>query len=200
MEYIEFIETIKIIDWYRTIPIVLFFLIFTRLFFVFSFIVIQRDIQGKYDWNEQINPEKIKTCVVLFLIAVLLILIFDKSFLVNKTSFALWSNFFIATAGLVGVFTYMEMTIRTPSIKYLKFDYLFYNDEKIEKTILLENNDVYNNSELVKNEKVDFNNLKILNLDLFKDEAIFRIEGNKIVYLKIGGKKRMKDRKYLMSA
>lgn len=200
MEYIEFIETIKIIDWYRTIPIVLFFLIFARLFFIFSFIVIQRDIQGKYDWNEQINPEKIKTCVVLFLIAVFFILISDKSFLVNKTSFDLWSNFFITTAGLIGVYTYMEMTIRTPSIKYLKLDYLFYNDEKIEKTILLENNDVYHNSELVEKEKVDFNSLQILNLDLLKDQAIFRKEAYRTVYLKIGGKKKMKDRLYLISA
>ncbi len=116
------------------------------------------------------------------------------------TSYDLWGSFLIATTGLILVHVYMKKTIRTPSMNYLKWDYLFYHEKEIEKKILLENNDVHNNSELVKNEKVDFNNLKILNLDLFKDEAIFRIKENKIVYLKIGGKKRMKDRKYLMSA
>jgi hypothetical protein len=124
-------EFFKIIDWYRTIPTVLLFFIFARLFYISFMIVIQRYILGKYEWNEQINPEKIKTCVVLFLIAVFFIWVTYKPFLAKKTSFDLWSDFFISTLGLAGVYLLIEIKIRKAGKSYLNNSFIDINTQPL---------------------------------------------------------------------
>lgn len=108
-------EFFNIIDWYRTIPTILFFLFFARLFLIFATITIERDTADQYEWNEQVNPEKLKKYFVLLLIAVFFVWFANKSFLDNKTSFDLWSVSLISILGLIAVYIYMEKIIRTPS-------------------------------------------------------------------------------------
>lgn len=191
--------TVEIITGFWMSISLLYFFILARVYFNVFPVFFNYYFVEKFEWNEKINPEKLKIYLILILLSSFLIWFCYQPFIKPKSLIDIWSTFFIGFIGLTGICFFIENKIRTPSKKYLKTKCMFYTDEIIEQNILLEINEELNNSKLVEEEILDFNNLQILDFDLFKDQASFRKEGNKIVLLKIGGKKKMKDRMYLLS-
>lgn len=112
-------EFFEIIDWYRTIPMVLFFLIFSRLYFIVTIILGDRINFEKFMWNEEINPKKLKIFAWLTLPASGFILYSYLPFVDNKFTFGFGSHFIFGTAGLAAIYLYIELIIRTPSKSYL---------------------------------------------------------------------------------
>lgn len=123
-------EFFEIIDWYRTIPMVLFLIIFARLFFIVTTILVDRINAEKFIWNKEINPEKLKIFAWLFLPASFFILYSYLPFFNSKFTFGLGSYFIIGTAGLAAVYLLIELIIRTPSKSYLNNSSVEIKDDK----------------------------------------------------------------------
>lgn len=204
----------EIIDFVRGYWIFLFLIycfIIAKLYFNITPILSNYYSEERIEWNEKINPEKLYIYMVLFLFASFLIwqtyqyYVDDKLIDNANYLFEIFTNFLVGTIGLVGVGVFIEKKMRTPSKKYLKTDYLFCDVENIQQNTLLADNKIskgvlnLNSSSVDKINKVNLEDFNILELEVFKDSENFRIEGNKIVFLRIGGKKKMKDRKYLLS-
>lgn len=198
-------ETVEIIAGCWEILFLFYLLIVGRLSYIISPVLYTYYLDEKIEWNEKINPVKLKIYLILFLLASSLIWFSYQSFIVPKPLFDIWITFIVDSVALAGIYFFIENKIRTPSKTYFKFEYVMYTDENVERNMFLEKKDKcqakfnLKKSTLHEKDSLDLNELQILDLDVFQDSLNFRKEGNKIILLKIGGKKKMKDRRFLLS-
>ena len=127
-------KTDGIYVWFLVIPAILAFWILARLFFIAVVILLDRNKAEKFIWNEEINPEKLKVCGFLFLVAIIFALFSYNPFFLNKFTPDLWITFSINTLVVAGMCLLIENKLRTPSKNYL-------NSTSVE----IENDVSYNN-------------------------------------------------------
>ena len=137
-------KTDEIYVWFWVFPAMLLFWILARLFFIAVVILFDRNNAEKFIWNEEINPEKLKVCVFLFLVATFFAYFSFKPFFSNKFTPDLWITFSIGTLGVAGMCLLIENKLRTPSKNYL-------NNTSVD----IENDVSYNNqNDVIGDDKV----------------------------------------------
>ena len=175
-------ETVEIITGYWVILFLFYLFIVGRLFFIITPILSIYYFEEKIEWNEKINPEKLKIYLILFLLASFLIWFSYQPLIKPKSLFDIWSTFIVGTVGLAGICFFIENKIRTPSKKYLNNCSNEINDIQLvsnaineQNNILLEDVKKINSSFAFTNEEIKRKYLEALENKLFDCElSVFK--------------------------
>lgn len=175
-------ETVEIITGYWVILFLFYLFIAGRLFFIITPILSIYYFEEKIEWNEKINPEKLKIYLILFLLASFLIWFSYQPLIKPKSLFDIWSTFIVGTVGLAGICFFIENKIRTPSKKYLNNCSNEINDIQLGSNVINEQNNILledvkkiNSSFAFTNEEIKRKYLEALENKLFDCElSVFK--------------------------
>jgi CDP-diglyceride synthetase len=135
-------ETVEIITGYWVILFLFYLFIVGRLFFIITPILSIYYFEEKIEWNEKINPEKLKIYLILFLLASFLIWFSYQPLIKPKSLFDIWCTFIVGTVGLAGIYLVIENKIRTPSKKYLNNSSSKINDIQLGSNVINKQNNI----------------------------------------------------------
>ena len=175
-------ETVEIIAGCWEILFLFYLLIVGRLSYIISPVLYTYYLDERIEWNENINPVKLKIYLILFLLASCLILFSYQSFTEPKPLFDIRFTFIVDSVAFAGIYFFLENKIRTPSKENLNNCSNEINDIILvssvindQNNILLEDVKKIDNSFSFTNEEIKRKHVEALENKLFDCElSVFK--------------------------
>ncbi|NRT11273.1 hypothetical protein [Flavobacterium sp. 14A] len=145
-------ETVDIIAAYYVILFSIYSILVVRLYLNVSPIVCEYYFNERVEWNENLNPEKLKILLILFLVASLMIWFTYQPFVHPKSLLDICLIFFLGTISLAGASFFINDKIQTPTMRYLKT----HNELSSDKNY----SEITNKKSIITMSKLSFEELK----------------------------------------